>query len=456
MKKTTIVLAYCFYGLPCAVGQLPPIPDATAPNTKPQPKLQVNQRTIDLGTILDGERPLVTWTLKNVGTADLIIEKTRASCGCTVVKLEEDEKVIPPGGTLDLKAEFNSEGRRGVQNKSITVHSNDPAEPAMKLSFTATLKALYRIKPTKLVNLRSVRRGETVSQTIEISPAGGHRKVELISIETPEQSMIHVTHEPFNGAEGLGIRVRISIDKYVALGTLISNVRLKFSVDGIERERVLPIRGQVVGELTWTPRIVDATRKNSPRGQRFAPITIQSTNKVDFDILSTNAGPYLDVAVDAAEKRRSKSRYTIVLTLRDDAPPGPFGASLEIRTTLPDQPVVRIPVFGIVAAPIEVEPPIVLLRQDGTPAGTHRRIKLQVLPRVALDITSVTCNHDAVQVTIDYEASARYRHIRFLDIKLTGVVPPGTHQAVVHVATRTQGVDSFEIPVIIEVPGDKG
>jgi len=42
--------------------------------------------------------------------------------------------------------------------------------------------------------------------------------------------------------------------------------------------------------------------------------------------------------------------------LRDDARPGPFGETLRIKTGSLDQPFIEVPVFGIVAARIKMEP----------------------------------------------------------------------------------------------------
>ncbi|MCH8244016.1 MAG: DUF1559 domain-containing protein, partial [Planctomycetes bacterium] len=213
------------------------------------------------------------------------------------------------------------------------------------------------------------------------------------------------------------------------------------------------IRGQVVGELTWHPKTVNATRQAARYGQRFAPVTLRSTNKAPFMILNADAGPLFDVTFEPVKSAPSGTEYSVSLTLRSAAPPGPFGTMLEIRTSLLNQPVVDVPVFGIVAAPIEVEPPMILLRQDGTAVGRHRRVKLQIPPQAKLDISEITCDNDAVVATIDWKASSSYQHIRFLDLRLEGKLPQGTHRAVLTVTTNVQGAERLKIPVTIEVPG---
>jgi hypothetical protein len=72
-----------------------------------------------------------------------------------------------------------------------------------------------------------------------------------------------------------------------------------------------------------------------------------------------------------------------------------------------------------------------------------------------LEITEVTCDQPAVSVVVDREASSRYLHIRFLDVQLSGKLPPGTHQAALHLVTNRTGSDRLDIPVTIEIASGK-
>jgi len=105
--------------LPLLAGQLPPTPTGTGGEAAPRPQLFVAQRSQELGTIIEGDKVTVTWMLENRGKADLVIEETVSSCGCTVVQLAESEKVIAPGGSLALKADFDSTNRRDAQAKTV-------------------------------------------------------------------------------------------------------------------------------------------------------------------------------------------------------------------------------------------------------------------------------------------------------------------------------------------------
>ena len=171
----------------------------------------------------------------------------------------------------------------------------------------------------------------------------------------------------------------------------------------------------MVGDLVVQPRVLDATRQVSTHGKRLAPVTVRGTPETEFKVVSASAGPVLDIACAPG-----KTKNTIVCTptIAADAPAGPFGTTIEIRTDSLDQPVIQVPVYGNVAEIVKVVPPMVLFRNNNTPAGMTRRVKLQAAPQVELDIQDIRCDIDGVEYAIDMDASERYIHLRYLQIKL--------------------------------------
>jgi hypothetical protein len=94
------------------------------------PSVVVESNVFDFGNIKEGESPSFLYKLTNTGKSDLIIRSVKASCGCTAVK---NESIVKPGATTDVKATFNSKGKRGRQNKTITVITNDPNNSTIQL-----------------------------------------------------------------------------------------------------------------------------------------------------------------------------------------------------------------------------------------------------------------------------------------------------------------------------------
>lgn len=101
------------------------------------PKIEFESKTFDFGTISQGETATHLYKFKNTGKSDLVIRKTKASCGCTVAN--PDDKIIAPGASSQFNVKFNSRGKKGKQNKTITVITNDPETPSIILKITGNV-----------------------------------------------------------------------------------------------------------------------------------------------------------------------------------------------------------------------------------------------------------------------------------------------------------------------------
>lgn len=88
------------------------------------PSISFDNNTFDFKQIKQGEKVEHVFTITNTGKSDLIIRNVKASCGCTAVSPVDD--VVKPGAVTTMKVIFNSSGKVGKQNKTITIISNDP------------------------------------------------------------------------------------------------------------------------------------------------------------------------------------------------------------------------------------------------------------------------------------------------------------------------------------------
>lgn len=110
----------------------------TAADLASQPSVNFEQRNYNAGKVLEGEQVVYAYKFTNTGKADLEILSVKASCGCTAT--EPKEKIIAPGKTSEIVATFNSKGRSGMQNKSITVKTNDPEQPTVVLRLSVEVE----------------------------------------------------------------------------------------------------------------------------------------------------------------------------------------------------------------------------------------------------------------------------------------------------------------------------
>ena len=76
----------------------------------------------DFGTIKQGDKVTYDFTFTNTGKDPLIISEAHGSCGCTVPQWPKEP--IAKGGKGTIHVEFNSTGKMGMQDKTVTITSN--------------------------------------------------------------------------------------------------------------------------------------------------------------------------------------------------------------------------------------------------------------------------------------------------------------------------------------------
>lgn len=98
------------------------------------PKMEFANTHLDLGRIVQGAKVDSVYILKNTGGSPLVITDVRGSCGCTVGK-DWPKQPVAPGDKARITVSFDSEGRNGRQDKTVTVVANtSPPSTVLTLS----------------------------------------------------------------------------------------------------------------------------------------------------------------------------------------------------------------------------------------------------------------------------------------------------------------------------------
>ncbi|HEY3664318.1 MAG TPA: DUF1573 domain-containing protein [Chthoniobacterales bacterium] len=107
--------------------------------------LKWESTTADLHPSLEDKTAVAHFKYKNTGDKSVRITSVHPSCGCTTAALAKD--VVAPDESGEITATFNIGGRVGVQNKTITVMTDDSPEAATTLRLTATIPTLLDLQP---------------------------------------------------------------------------------------------------------------------------------------------------------------------------------------------------------------------------------------------------------------------------------------------------------------------
>ena len=113
-------------------------PPMSAEEAAKAPHLVINERLYDFGKVKQGDKLTKTFVLKNEGMSPLEIRKIHSSCPCVQARMET--MTIGPGKSGELQVVFDTTGRRGMQQKSITIYSNDPRGSVQRITVKTVIE----------------------------------------------------------------------------------------------------------------------------------------------------------------------------------------------------------------------------------------------------------------------------------------------------------------------------
>jgi hypothetical protein len=101
---------------------------------------------IDYGTIAQGANGERHFSFTNTGAAPLVINNAQKSCGCTIPTWPKEP--ILPGEKAEIKVKYDTK-RLGNFTKYVTITSNDPKNPTIRLNITGNIEKEAPATPQK-------------------------------------------------------------------------------------------------------------------------------------------------------------------------------------------------------------------------------------------------------------------------------------------------------------------
>lgn len=114
--------------------------------TAAQAQLAWEKTEIELKPKPGDEEAVAQFKYENKGSTPIKITSVKSSCGCTVPALKKD--TVAPGESGELTATFKIGGRTGQQMKTVTVTTDDPAQPMTNLVLKANIVQALTVQPT--------------------------------------------------------------------------------------------------------------------------------------------------------------------------------------------------------------------------------------------------------------------------------------------------------------------
>lgn len=348
MKRELLAVVVCAVAM-SAVARAdeqvtPTVPAPTTEETKAgTPKIEFAQTVYDFGTTSLVDSVTGTFTFTNVGDGILKVEKPSTSCGCTVAGVKPDS--LKPGEKGELVFTLRVAGMRGHAEKSITVPSNDPANPSMRLTVKADVKQIFEVDPQQVM-IGDIRPGAITNVTLKVRRTDGKD----LSITKTEGSSnnVRVRVLPQEGENKQGAELAVEFESEGTPRRFNEQVRV-FADDAAQPVAVVGLHGRILGDVVLTPEalfwgIVDRENWPGDHGDSMTTRRVVVSSTLDSKPLELKnvASSLKDVTVEVVPMEAGKS-YAVVAKLPTPPVESERG-TISFDTNIDSQPQVVVPV----------------------------------------------------------------------------------------------------------------
>ncbi|GEM_PF-383321 len=327
---------------------------------KPAPKVAVESFTHDFGQVEGGTSLTFTFKIKNVGTADLLIQNVAPACGCTT---SDYDKVVAPGkeGSITL-AIPQTGGYAGEMSKSATVTTNDPALS----TFYLTLRAYFKPADTAAGAINKVAGYGKMSGAFSVSPNDrwttsaitGSAPATKLYLFNNERNLVRIKQVEAGGSsfkvtvtpieDGKRYEVSISTDPALKPGQYSQKARI-ITDHPTKPDVILHLDVTVFAKVFATPNSVNLQQLslNSDLANINLPlIYIRKVREAGLQVKSVNSTlPFIKIEVKTEVEGQF---YTLRITFDKSkiSEAGNFKGEIEVATNDAEVPVIKIPVQG--------------------------------------------------------------------------------------------------------------
>lgn len=139
-KRLAISLIFLLL-LACQTAKPIPVPAGTV-------SVPADEGTYRFGTVYEGEVVAATFLVLNPSPFYLTIDEVESNCGCTTALLADEN--IPPDSQVLVKVTLNTARLWGPQSKYVTLYTNSPYRPRIKLRMEGVVRHRLKLEPRRI------------------------------------------------------------------------------------------------------------------------------------------------------------------------------------------------------------------------------------------------------------------------------------------------------------------
>ncbi len=307
--------------------------------TGSHPKIFFGHPNFDFGKIYKGKKVEHVYEFENRGSDTLNIGKVKTSCGCTAVILENSS--VEPGKTGVLKATFNSGSYRGHVRKTISVLSNDSDTPNYKLVFSGEIIEEVAINPRN-IDFGSIDSEEKAARTVTVTVKSQTDPEFKINKITPSRQFVSASIAEENDGEYL---INVTLEDKPKVGRFGGTIVFETNSANQKSAKML-FFGEIISDITTNPQRIYYS--NIRQGRDLPQRVFVKINKKGIRIIDTKLTPEF-LSFKLIEKYDEQNPHCLIeITFPKDAAIGKLDGLLEIHTNSSKQPVIKIPITGVV------------------------------------------------------------------------------------------------------------
>ena len=320
--------------LPCLLGCLPL--SAQVADGRKGPDIEFAESTHNYGTIKEGGKEYCQFRFTNTGDLPLEIRNVTASCGCTTPSYPKAP--IAPGASGVIDVAYNTEGRPGNFNKTVTVYTNSVLHPTYALTIRGTVaarqntpEALYpkaighlRLRKTTLA-LGDARIGSIRTETIPIYNENEEESIKVSFSRVPRHIKVVVSNNDLQGGETAIITVNYITEEADDYGHREDEFDLHVhDQDGVYTQTI-PISINLEEDFSETPSNRIPVARYSASQIDFGKV--RRGDKCETTITLTNGGT-------ATLHLRKAAVFVKHLDVKADRREAASGKSIQLKVTL--------------------------------------------------------------------------------------------------------------------------
>jgi hypothetical protein len=314
---------------------------AAAPAPTPEPHWEIDGPHKELLDVVRGPALEHHFTVKNTGSAPLILSAPFVPCRCAEVTFDRE---IAPGGEGRVNVVAQTTEFAGPVQIEILLKTNESARPVAKFELSAVVKPAVLIKP-----------GYARLAYVLTEPVGGVKQrvwapdfpgLEVLSVKSPYPFVVVTAREmsAAEKAEGAGRQWELTVELTAAaeVGPLVGAIQV-FTNHPLDKVAKFPLSGFVRPAIALTPPIAKPVEPLSRSSEHTLPIDVRvfTTQPIVLTGVASKSPASLGVEIKPGQPGR---RYVVDVKLPKGLPVGPFTGTVRVATDHPQLKEVVIPI----------------------------------------------------------------------------------------------------------------